>query len=397
MTAEARDVRDKTREAHLVLQTPFLYLAPEIGELLKDLPHLRAGLSDPTQEGTPSVAFPQARKSPRQIYRILTNHHFDHLRRLLESLNFCMGNGYLPPTLVRTRARAAFDSDLAEARVAEHLLRKGFLIEGLDAQKASEPVPEFIARGHELELAVEVYTPRIRLGLDLLMDELQDRIKNLDEPIDFRFEIRVDQLARSDSEQRPLWLHPQILAQALDDGVRSNIVEPLMKVLLEQLKENPTSAVVEKSIDDLNITVGIILTELQSPRSELPSRSGFIHHPPLSGYAPEAIFANLVRRRVSAKLRKAQGPKSEVAPLSFLVIDLAHCSDLTTALGHPWYRDDFEATLKHHLGDLHGYDFVVICEPSRANEPLVAHFLISDEALDDDLQAHIYELLDMGA
>lgn len=378
-------------------QASFLYLPADVAHVLERLPHLKPVVADPIREGTRSGAFPAARRSPLQIYRILANDHYDHLRELLESLNFCARAGYLPPKLVKRRDRARFDSDLAEARLAEHLLRNEVGVQDLDAQKGSELTPEFIAHANDLDLAVEVYAPRTRLGLDLLMDELQDPVKNLDEPIDFRFDIRVDQLSRADSEQRPLWLHPTILGRGLDAGIRLETVGRLMHSLMEQLQTSPASATAKMEIGDLNIRVEITLTEIRTRGGELPNRLGWIHDPPLSGYAPEGIFANLVQRRVSAKLRKGQGPKSGVAPVSLLGIDMAHCNDLTTELSHPGYRADFEATLEKHLKDLHGYDFVVIYEPGRQGQTLVAHFVISDEGVETKVRDRIYGLFDVRA
>jgi hypothetical protein len=49
----------------------FLFEPARIATLLRDLPCLRNALGDPTREGAPSLAFPGARKSDRQIYRLL--------------------------------------------------------------------------------------------------------------------------------------------------------------------------------------------------------------------------------------------------------------------------------------------------------------------------------------
>jgi len=83
-------------------QASFLYLPTDIAQILERLPHLKGVVSDPTKEGSTSRAFPEARKSPLQIYRILANDHYDHLRELLQSLNFCAGAGYLPPQTCET-------------------------------------------------------------------------------------------------------------------------------------------------------------------------------------------------------------------------------------------------------------------------------------------------------
>jgi hypothetical protein len=195
---------------------------------------------------TRSGAFPAARRSPLQIYRILANDHYDHLRELLESLNFCARAGYLPPKLGKRRDRARFDSDLAEAMLAEHLLRNEVGVQDLDALRGSELTPEFIAHANDLDLAVEVYAPRTRLGLDLLMDELKDPVKNLDEPI--RYQRR-----------------------GLDAGIRLDTVGRLMQSLMEQLQTSPASAAANLEIGDLNIRVEITLTEIRTRGGELLS------------------------------------------------------------------------------------------------------------------------------
>src|SRR5205807_9981389 len=65
------------------------------------LPHLRSAIPDPAQEGEESVAFAGMRKSERQVYRVLSNVHYEHLDALLRSLDFCIGRGFTHPTILR--------------------------------------------------------------------------------------------------------------------------------------------------------------------------------------------------------------------------------------------------------------------------------------------------------
>ena len=95
--------------------------------------------------------------------------------------------------------RAAPSCRRSELHVAEHLLRRSFEVDALDLAKRSDPVPEFVARKDTLAIAVEVYAPLKWEGLDELMDELSSGIKNLDLPLDYRFEARVEQLEQFDS------------------------------------------------------------------------------------------------------------------------------------------------------------------------------------------------------
>ena len=106
-------------------------------------------------------------------------------------------------------ARAAPSCRRSELHVAEHLLRRSFEVDALDLAKRSDPVPEFVARKDTLAIAVEVYAPLKWEGLDELMDELSSGIKNLDLPLDYRFEARVEQLEQFDSAHRLLFIQPE--------------------------------------------------------------------------------------------------------------------------------------------------------------------------------------------
>jgi hypothetical protein len=122
----------------------FLFDPVEVAEVLGGLPHLRTAIPDPAQEGEESVDFVGMRKSERQLCRVLSNVHYEHLDALLRSLDFCIGRGFTQPTILRTRARGPFASALSELHVAEHFLGRGFELEPLDLAKGSDPVPEFM-------------------------------------------------------------------------------------------------------------------------------------------------------------------------------------------------------------------------------------------------------------
>lgn len=128
---------------------PFLFDPSSVKQELAKRPHLNAALGDPYQQGEPSAHFAGYRKSPLQIYRVLANLHYEHLKMLVDSLDFCLGHGYQQPKLIRTRGRAEFASALSELQVAEHFLLRGFEVAGFDATKAPIPCPTFslTARG----------------------------------------------------------------------------------------------------------------------------------------------------------------------------------------------------------------------------------------------------------
>jgi hypothetical protein len=206
----------------------FLFDPADVAKVLDRLPHLRSVIPDPAREGQESAAFRGMRKSERQLYRVLSNVHYEHLDALLRSLDFCIGRGFTQPTMLRTRARSAFAAAVSEVYVAEHLLNRGFGVEGLESEKGADTVPELVARKDSLAIAVEVYAPLEWEGLGELMDELTSGVKNLDLPIDYRFEARVEQLAQFDAEHRLLLIHPGTLARGLDGKTRERIVTPLL-------------------------------------------------------------------------------------------------------------------------------------------------------------------------
>lgn len=368
----------------------FLFDPAKTAKLLAGFPHLRVTLADPAQEGKPSGGFPQARKSEREIYRVLSNVHYPHLEALLRSLDFCIERGFTQPTLLRTRARTAFIPALSELHVAEHFLLRGFEVEGLDQHKGSDPVPELVARRDGLALAVEVYCPREWEGLAELMDELKDAVKNLDLPFDYEFAVRADQLERFDAQQRLVHIHPGILARALDAGTRERIVGPLVEELTARLEEDAQDMRVETDERELNIKVTIEVTGVEARRFHLPARSGVISPPGLSGHAPERMFDRLVHRRVRAKAAKGQAPGSGLAPLSLLIVDLVH-SELTSELVHPTYRADFEQTLQDRLrAGLLGYDLVAFCESHTWGRELRLHFLMQRDGVPEGVRGALF-------
>lgn len=86
----------------------YIFLPEKVEEVLLNYPVLSKKLNSPYNEGQSSTAFPKARKSNRQIYRILANQHFPHLVELLDTLEFCISNGYQNPALSQTRGRSQF-------------------------------------------------------------------------------------------------------------------------------------------------------------------------------------------------------------------------------------------------------------------------------------------------
>lgn len=360
----------------------FLFDPADVAKVLDRLPQLRSVIPDPAREGQESVAFRGMRKSERQLYRVLSNVHYEHLDALLRSLDFCVGRGFTQPTMLRTRARSAFAAAVSEVYVAEHLLNRGFGVEGLESEKGADTVPELVTRKDSLAIAVEVYAPLEWEGLGELMDELTSGVENLDLPFDYRFEARVEQLAQFDAEHRLLLIHPGELARGLDGKTRERIVTPLLDEVERWLSAGEREVRVAHEERPLNVRVRVELEDVEETRERLPARWGVSSPPGLSGYAPEGMFDRLVHRRVRRKAAKGQAPRSGLVPLSLLVVDLAR-AQLTSELSHSGYRARFEQTLRERLGDdLLGYDLIAFCESRSRPARLQLHFLMREDAVD---------------
>ncbi len=352
----------------------FLFDPEAIDRSLATLPRLRKALGDPHREGEPSAAFPAARRSRREIYRVLGNLHYPHLDELVRSVEDCLAGGFEQPTILRTRARKPFAEALAELQTAVHLLLRGFQIEAPRPGKGQ--VPDVLARGHGIELAVEVYCPRQWEGLAELFDDLMNAVKNLDSPVDYRFEVAAAQLERFDDEQRLLILHPAELARALDATTRDQLLEELVGELAAKLDGTRGDLRLERERPDLNIKLSIRLDEVRRSTGVFPARPGCIFLPSISGYRPEGMFEQVVERVVD---KAAKGQAVGHASLSLLVVELSR-SELASELAHPSYRKTFEQTLQQRLGrHLCGYDMIAFCEAGGWRRELSLHWLLHED------------------
>lgn len=354
----------------------YLFSPDHVRARLSSLPALKAELSDPDKEGSPSHAFPRARKSPRQIFRVLANDHFPHLAELLERIDRVISQGFLLPTLVRTSGGSNFESALAELRTAEQLLATGWLVEELEPTRGRESVPEFLVTKKGHAAVVEVYCPRTREGFDQLMDGLMHQVKNLDRALDYRFEINVEQLHRFGDDGRLLHVSPYELARALDNETRQRLETTLMSQINAQLDAGKQTCSATVEAGNLNIRCTIELDNVSESKAELPDRWGPISQPGFSGYAPEAILDRVVRGRVRRKALKRQAPNSAFALESVLVIDMS-CSDLADYPEQPAYVEDFKASLQRHLSDNPGgYNAIIFCDRNNGSG-LRGQFLVS--------------------
>lgn len=363
----------------------FLFDPGSVARTLAGLPHLAAVLGDPHREGEPATNLPGARKSARELYRVLGNTHYAHLAQLLATLDACVGAGFTQPTLLRTRGRRPFVEAIAELHTAEHFRRSGHRITGFDETKAGGSVPDILVETNGVIAVVEVYCPQAWPGLAAYTQAIGDRVKNLDRGIDFEFRIEHAQLEQFGPGMRLLQLHPAELSDGLNEQTRLQAVDSLVAELDASLDAG-TAPRARVELPGINLFTTVELEAVVPASSPLPARGGVISGPSFGGYRPEAMFVDIVERVID-KIGKGQavGVMPDAVPV--LVVEMSQ-SELTSELRHAaFYRPEFEKTLNEKLIDLRGYGVVAFCESDEWGRRLIPHFLLVEDTVADHATA----------
>lgn len=365
----------------------FLFDPNAVVPTIAGLSHLASLLGDPRLEGEPAANLPGARKSGRELYRVLGNTHYEHLARLLETLDACAGAGFTQPELLRTRGRRPFVEGLGELHAAEHFRRQGRPISGFDDKKGNDPVPDILVEGDGITAVVEVYCPRAWPGLGAYTDAIRDRVKNLDRGVDFEFRIDHEQLERFGPGMHLLHLHPGDLSDGLDEPTRLQAISELIREL-EAALDAGTPPQVTYQFTQLNLGTTIELTTVASSGTPVPARAGVTSGPAVGTHRPEMIFPSIVDRVID-KLEKGQAVGVVVpGAVPTLVVEMSQ-SELTSELRHQgYYRPEFERTLNVKLADLRGYGIVAFCEAIRWGK-LLPHFLLFEPDIIDEASARL--------
>lgn len=342
-------------------RTEHLFDPIRVTDALASLPNLRLRLADSRSEGEPSLAFPKARRSSRQIFRVLGNDHYEHLASLLRTLERCLGAGFDQPNLIKTRSWKDFAGCLAELHTADHLLTKGFKVEGFDAHKGNESVPDLLASRGGAKWAIEVYTPRRWEGLQTYQDAIRDALKNLDAPNDFQCAVSHD-VVHSFRDGRLCAIHPGRLSADLEKVD----VKKQVAVATDSLRAGLAAghATAEVRFDALNLLTRIDCDATPALGS-LPNRVvtdslGFSCH------APERDFEVIADRAVR-KCGKGQATRIPGA-VACLVVDLS-LSNLEGELAHPVYQRLFARTLDSHFQSIGDHGMVAFVHRIEWSKP----------------------------
>jgi hypothetical protein len=367
----------------------YIYDPTVIAAALAGRAHLRGAIGNRMLAEAPA-AFPRARSCPWQISRILgATDRYPGTGLLADDLERCLAAG-LTLRWLRTTSRRQLGAGLAEVRTACEFLRHGFILQDLDTGKSQSRVPEFAARDGELEIAVEVYAPREWQRLTDLTDELADRLRHLDVPMDYDIELVVGPMSRLDDEGGLASLHPGPVDRGLDE-VRDGAVASVMERIHAGLLSGRSVVEATHVVASLNLKIRAVLAEIRPASGPLPQREFHIHRWPASGYAPEGIFDRLARRRVRHKMSRGQAAAARLAT-SLLMVDLTQIP-LADEWDYDFYRGAFARALEHHVApDLMRHDAVAFCDAFGPEGRLRLHFLVLDDAAPDGLIALLHSL-----
>jgi hypothetical protein len=361
----------------------YLFDADAVETGLGDLPTLRRKLGEPSSEGSPSLAFPVARKTTREIYRLLMARDYEHLDSLLRLLDRCLASGWMQPTLLRARGRGDFPSLVAELLVAGWLIERGFSVRSLEEGKDQEPVADLLVEHGDLVARVEVYRPRDWEGIEALLDELRLALLHLDEPYDFAFRLEIDQLRQFDGD-RLVWLDPWQVSDAFEAPSRRDaLVSDILTGLVAGLRGPGRRVEAVRELPEINTRLRVELDPVRSARGGLPSRRFTGGGPPLTGYASEAMFDRLLRGRVLAKARERQTRGPDDSALEVLVVDVSALG-CRAEFPSPVYLDKFAASASRHLHDgNHSLDLIAFVEPLVPALNLHTHLAVLRDGLDE--------------
>ncbi len=327
----------------------YLFDRDDIEEALRDrYPLLGERIRRLVSQARTSRAFPRAKKSDRQIFRILTGEHWGHLRELLEAFDACLEVGWEHPMLLSTRARSQFSSELSTLLVAHALMRGGFSVSSYDIGKGDDRVADILAVRNGLKVVLEVYCPRVFEGIDEFDDEVNGALINVDLPWDYDYRIDFD-VAEHLDEKGARFFDPWDFSERMAaPSARMTAIDQIVQDLMQKLElpdSPPERLEVLHRIGESVIKVE--LTKIERNSSGLPEREG-VTFSSLSGHAPEGIFERVIRGGVVSKLRAFMSKVTPADAKKLLFVDSSRIQ-CEREFSHPWYQKQFAQSLQKHI------------------------------------------------
>ena len=365
-------------------RTRYLFDRVSVATLLGAHPAVAAKLANAADRDTlPSQAFAGFDTNPRQLYRVFAAAPvYPWLAQLVDSLESCIRAGWYW-NRVKTSDRQQFRGVLAELHVAEHFLLRGVL----EIEREPFAGGDLRVVVDDEEVLVEVTAPIELAGLNDFFETVRDVLKHLDEPYDFRGCVALEQLDTFGEDGRLVYLNPITLAKQLP---QAGVVAEIAADTAERIGAGEPFRITQ-DVPELNLRVVADFADI-SRSAEAPAREIMLSLPTLSGYAPEALFNNILRK-TRKKAREQQAGAGGARSPRLLVVDLS-TGEIASELRNAGYRARFERMFSERLGSLVGgeYDGVALVEPRGWGEGLVLlQLLFEDQVMDRDLVERLFE------
>ena len=291
------------------------------------------------------MAYSNFRKTSKQIYRILSNQHYPHLRNLLREIEFSLSKGIEQPKIIRTNSPKDFHSSISELLLANFFAKNGFHVSSFDGRKGNSPVPDIHLSHGELSVIAEVYSPLNWDGFGLFFDELNYELKNLDSPFDFDYQISYELIKHLDSNFNLLMFDPWRFSDSFRlPSERLSYIFPLLEKVQFRMENSLQSGFKESiSVESCNTVINIELKKIKKSKNDVLNRSGVLLSS-LSGYAPEGMFRNLIKRGVKEKDKKNQVGSILGNHYRVLIVDVSGLGYLSS-FENEFYLEAFDKAL----------------------------------------------------
>lgn len=346
----------------------YFYDPDEVSRMLEPYPHLKSCIEKYRQEESSSANcsknFPFARKSYREIYRVL------HLQELLPAFEKCLANDFEPMGLFKPAA-SEFYSTLSAVFAARWFLERGYAVSSCDAVRGQERIFDFIACNSDNNFLVEVYSPRSWEGFHDFNEELRLALLHLDCPYDFSYRVNIN-LAQPDFERSILHFDPWDFSEAMEMPERRfAIIRQIREGVLDKLGTDASPFVFDTDVTGKRTTsrINIKVDHITQDLGRLPNRSDAGYYS-LTGYAPKRMFDQVIQRKVvGKKLQRRQLPCERPKDgVRVLLIDVTRLTFLTDEAQYPTYRESFLDSIERHLmeriGAERGVDLIMFARMS---------------------------------
>jgi hypothetical protein len=315
-----------------VSTTAILFSPDDVRRVLAAAPSVAALVPDPADEGLPTEAFAELRKTERELYRWIANTHFEHLATAVVQLEEVHAAGVTFEQLLKTRSRDQFVSLTTEMFVAHDLLRRGYDVTTIPRSRESSP--DLHVRGDGVDLVLEVYSPRELLAVDAWLHEVGDLLNYVDIAASYDWRIATDFSIAGAPEHLK---HDPWAPQKMLESTRAAVIADIARDVEDALGElRPLEA--EYRHAATSMVTKLEVTNVRSAAAIGPMRHGTFSYPGFSGYLPAGIFRKIVERaRSKASRRQVEGVPGATRGLVVYLMgtkiaeDLAHRAHLEQA------------------------------------------------------------------